>query len=128
MKISGFIVVLSMIFTFSLIAFGNLPKYNVDGKKCIGCTLCVKICPVKAITMTGGKAVIDTEKCIGCGICADGDKKKYLGCPTKAIIKDIPVKKENLSKDLRTADSLKIIQNTDKKSDPVKLNPAVNEK
>lgn len=53
--------------------------YVVD-EGCIGCKICVRKCPVGAITMKDGKAVIDSTKCISCGICA----KK---CPVKAIHK-----------------------------------------
>ncbi len=34
----------------------------------------VKICPVNAINMVQGKAVIDNAKCIGCRRCVDGIK------------------------------------------------------
>ncbi len=61
--------------------------YIVDEKKCIGCRLCVKPCPVDAIKMVNGIAVIDSNKCISCGICEKGDNKKFKGCPVGAIKK-----------------------------------------
>jgi ferredoxin len=61
--------------------------YQVNSKKCIGCNLCVKNCPVGAISMQKGKAVIDVTKCIQCGICANGSGKNWKGCPTGAIDK-----------------------------------------
>lgn len=36
---------------------------------CVGCIDCTKICPVHAITMVNGKAIINDQKCIGCGQC-----------------------------------------------------------
>jgi Na+-translocating ferredoxin:NAD+ oxidoreductase RNF subunit RnfB len=36
---------------------------------CIGCIKCVKECPVQAIAMQEGLAVIDYEKCTNCGKC-----------------------------------------------------------
>jgi len=39
--------------------------------KCIGCELCVKVCPYDAIQMINKKAVIDIEKCTLCGACIE---------------------------------------------------------
>ncbi|OQY39117.1 MAG: hypothetical protein B6226_02480 [Candidatus Cloacimonetes bacterium 4572_65] len=70
--------------------FAELTKdvhgYFVIAKKCISCRLCVKNCPVNAIKMVKGKAVIDQDKCIKCGICVNGNGK-FKGCPVTAIEK-----------------------------------------
>ncbi len=41
----------------------------VNPKKCVGCGLCVKICPTQTIAMSNHKAVVDQSRCIGCGEC-----------------------------------------------------------
>lgn len=56
---------------------GNL-LYKVDASRCIGCRICEQVCPVQAIEMVNGKAIIDPEKCTGCGLCVEQ-------CPTGAI-------------------------------------------
>jgi len=39
------------------------------GSNCIGCGICVKKCPVKALSVKNKKIVVDSDKCIGCGVC-----------------------------------------------------------
>lgn len=50
----------------------------VDKNKCIGCGACVGMCPVGAISMQNGVAVIDENICIKCGLCENM-------CPVGAI-------------------------------------------
>jgi Na+-translocating ferredoxin:NAD+ oxidoreductase RNF subunit RnfB len=45
---------------------------------CIACNICVRTCPVGAITMQDNLAVIDFAKCDNCGKCVEK-------CPTKVI-------------------------------------------
>jgi electron transfer flavoprotein alpha subunit len=45
-----------------------LPEIRVLKEKCIGCGLCVEVCPFRAILLDNGKAVI-REGCMLCGAC-----------------------------------------------------------
>ena len=62
-------------------------KSNDKGKRvkeicefgCIGCRICVKNCPVDAITIDGFLARIDQAKCTRCGICAEKCPQKSIG-------------------------------------------------
>ena len=42
---------------------------HIDPEKCIGCTICSKVCPTNTITMKDRKAVIDPKYCYGCNAC-----------------------------------------------------------
>jgi NADH:ubiquinone oxidoreductase subunit F (NADH-binding)/NAD-dependent dihydropyrimidine dehydrogenase PreA subunit/(2Fe-2S) ferredoxin len=49
-----------------------LRKYTVNSDKCTKCTLCIRNCPVDAITGSREEvAFIDKEKCIECNLCYD---------------------------------------------------------
>jgi len=52
-------------------------KVKVVEDLCIGCEVCIAICPVGAISLQKEKAVI-TGKCVGCGACVSD-------CPQAAI-------------------------------------------
>ena len=52
------------------------PTVNKD--LCCGCGTCVDACPMEAISLSGGKAVIDAERCVKCGVCV-------FSCPQKAM-------------------------------------------
>jgi len=49
-------------------------KYRIDESLCVGCGLCVNVCPVRAITMAD-TAKINIDSCTGCGTCAGVCKK-----------------------------------------------------
>lgn len=42
--------------------------------KCTGCSLCIKVCPFGALTITNKKAVVNLDKCTLCGACVDSCK------------------------------------------------------
>ncbi|MDR0675214.1 MAG: 4Fe-4S binding protein [Mycoplasmataceae bacterium] len=55
-----------------------MSKANVNKDTCIGCGVCEASCPMGAIKLVDGKAMIDINKCTGCGACVSS-------CPVSAI-------------------------------------------
>ena len=58
-------------------------SYNIDPEKCQACMICLRKCPVAAIT--GGKNqihVIDQEKCIKCGTCFEACPPRFSAVRT----------------------------------------------
>lgn len=52
-----------------------MSSIKIIEEKCIGCKLCIKVCPYDAIIVEEKKAVIDLDKCTYCGICVSACKK-----------------------------------------------------
>jgi len=78
----------------------GLISYVIDPEKCVGCLLCLKSCPVDAITGQRKKVhVIDQERCIKCGACLDvcppkvGAVYKATGRKRAQILKNVSGKR-----------------------------------
>jgi NAD-dependent dihydropyrimidine dehydrogenase PreA subunit len=57
----------------------NVVTLEYDSSKCIGCRLCIEVCPHNVFIMTGKKAeVVNRDRCIECGACE-------LNCVTGAL-------------------------------------------
>lgn len=57
----------------------NVATLTHDRERCVGCGLCVTVCPHRIFDLDGDKArVLDREACMECGACA-------LNCPTRAL-------------------------------------------
>ncbi|MBU1999233.1 MAG: DUF362 domain-containing protein [Candidatus Omnitrophota bacterium] len=50
-------------------------------QKCTGCSACLLVCPVKAITLKDNLAFIDSGKCIGCSSCIAACKFHSIDIP-----------------------------------------------
>jgi NAD-dependent dihydropyrimidine dehydrogenase PreA subunit len=57
---------------------GGIMAVNVDTSKCTGSGECIDTCPVEALSLENGKAVVDEDECIDCGACVDA-------CPNGAL-------------------------------------------
>jgi ferredoxin len=52
---------------------------DLEPARCVGCGLCVTVCPHGVMAMEDGKArVVDPDGCMECGACA-------TNCPTNAV-------------------------------------------
>ncbi|MCF8131089.1 MAG: 4Fe-4S binding protein [Deltaproteobacteria bacterium] len=51
----------------------------LDSEKCVGCGMCLMVCPQEVLSMQNGSAAIENrDHCMECGACA-------RNCPTEAI-------------------------------------------
>lgn len=58
----------------------NVSTLKLESEKCIGCGMCVDVCPHQILVMNSGKVTVkDKDMCMECGACAKN-------CPTSAIM------------------------------------------
>lgn len=43
----------------------------VEAQACIGCGVCIDMCPMSALALVEQKAVVNPELCTACGVCAE---------------------------------------------------------
>jgi len=63
-------VVIAILLLATIVLFAMVQsKPEVSKQSCVGCGDYVNYCPVQAISLQNGKAVIDTDVCIDCKMC-----------------------------------------------------------
>ena len=67
-------------------------KLKVDAEKCIGCSKCVKICPMENIIMKDNKAR-GTDKCTVCYRCVNACPKQAITLLGKTVIEQTFIEK-----------------------------------
>ena len=62
-----------------LIYLRDVVTLKLDGEKCIGCGMCLLVCPHAVLSLTNGKVdVVNRDACMECGACAQN-------CPVNAL-------------------------------------------
>jgi Fe-S-cluster-containing hydrogenase component 2 len=56
----------------------NFVSGVVNASSCKLCEMCVKVCPMHALTIEDDQIVVDQEKCLGCGLCVHKCKTHTL--------------------------------------------------
>lgn len=70
----------------------NVSTLTYDAAKCIGCSMCVEVCPHNVFIMTHKRAeIVDRDRCMECGACVLNCKpgalsvKQGVGCASAVI-------------------------------------------
>ena len=59
--------------------FENVVTLELTKEKCVGCGICIEVCPQGVIVMNSGTAhLVNRDDCMECGACASN-------CPSEAI-------------------------------------------
>ena len=61
------------------IYLSDVVTLNLDQEKCVGCGICLVVCPHEVLSMNNGHAMIqDRDSCMECGACS-------RNCPSEAV-------------------------------------------
>ncbi len=70
----------------------NVTTLEYDSSKCIGCKMCIEVCPHNVFKMADKRVeIIDKDKCMECGACEINcitnalSVKKGVGCAAAVI-------------------------------------------
>ena len=62
-----------------LIYLKDVVTLRLDGGKCIGCGMCLIVCPHAVLSLTNGKVeIVNRDACMECGACSQN-------CPVNAL-------------------------------------------
>ena len=62
-----------------LIYLRDVVTLKLDGEKCVGCGICLSVCPHAVLRLAGDRVQIgDRDACMECGACAQN-------CPVEAL-------------------------------------------
>ena len=62
-----------------LIYLKDVVTLRLDQKKCVGCGMCLWVCPHAVLSLTNGKVeIMNRDACMECGACA-------RNCPAEAL-------------------------------------------
>jgi ferredoxin len=63
-----------------LIYLRDVVTLKLDHKKCMGCGMCLLVCPHSVLSLTDGKIeIVNRDACMECGACAQN-------CPVEALV------------------------------------------
>ncbi len=87
---------------------------RVDSVDCRRCAICAdELCPVGAISMESGAAVVNPDNCIGCGLCVTGCPEETTSLAKRAGAETVPANIQELG--------VKVLQEKGKFEDYMKL-------
>jgi Pyruvate/2-oxoacid:ferredoxin oxidoreductase delta subunit len=63
---------------------------EIKEEECIGCGVCVKVCPMNALELNDKKVSFNSERCLGCGVCVHKCRQKAIYLVHREGEQDIP--------------------------------------